>query len=153
MQRFITALLVVFWIVAAGLAPAGAEDEMCVPLGTITLEPPEGVQGQKSAVEFPHGQHFAYACQDCHHKWDKASAIVSCTTSGCHDLTAMPEKAQQGAAAEPAMRYFKSAFHENCIGCHKKLKAQLDKAEVSLSAPKVSVSGNLPTGCIECHPR
>ena len=126
-----------------------AEETFCIPLGTITLEPPSSVETRRSPVEFPHSVHFSMACQTCHHKWNGESPVVSCQTSGCHDLAELPP---QGSPATETARYYKNAFHKQCIGCHKEISAK-NKAIAMTAGPapsKLPASG--PTGCIECHP-
>lgn len=56
---------------------------------------------------------------------------------------------------DPAMkiRYFKKAYHDMCIGCHKEIK----KKNKALEASKASLGEKLaptgPTGCNQCHPK
>ena len=91
MQKSVFLMAVVVLLVSGlawGLA-AASEEEMCVPLGEITLESIAS-EAQRESVSFPHAVHFTYECQRCHHTWDNQSAIQSCTTSACHDLTEAP---------------------------------------------------------------
>ena len=121
---------------------AESEEVMCIPVRTITLDPPETVEAQRSSVEFPHPTHFAFSCQTCHHQWDGNSQVQSCTTAGCHDLDTPPEALEKTEAQTVStMAYYKTAFHAQCIGCHKTIKARNQN----------TASG--PTGCIGCHPR
>jgi hypothetical protein len=139
----------VFAVMAVvGLSAAGAAaEELCVPLDGITIEAPAGVRAERSPVEFPHGQHFSMACTQCHHKWQGTAENLNCTTSGCHDLTAAPEK----KSGIPDYRYFKNAYHSSCIGCHKQIKADNRAAEMARTVETVQRPGG-PTGCVECHP-
>jgi len=133
------------WATSAVMAEGG-EEEMCVPLGVIDLEAPEGVESRRSAVEFPHGQHFAYACQECHHMWEGDEPIRGCMTAGCHDLVERPaDKADK-------YLYFKEAYHSACIGCHKAIKVKNKKAEQSLGT-KAQLHPVGPTSCGQCHPK
>lgn len=131
--------------------------EMCVPMGIIKLKPPESVEAKRSSVEFPHSDHFAhYDCKTCHHKWEGSSKIQNCTTSECHYKdTAKPEPGMKAVKGE-AIKYYKKAFHAQCIGCHKDIIKKNKEAENSVIAdlikkPEIVVPG--PTSCIKCHPK
>ena len=129
-----------------------AEDEMCVPMGDITLSPLTQ-EAQRSEVTFPHAVHFSYSCQQCHHKWDRETPIASCGTSGCHDLAELPKDEQGRVTTDPQLkiRYYKNAYHSMCIGCHKEIKQHNQKAEaMQLAGATIKPTG--PTGCIQCHP-
>jgi hypothetical protein len=128
------------------------EETMCIPMGNILLEPPESVQATRTPVNFPHSTHFGYKCQTCHHKWETDAPVVSCTTSGCHDLTESPQKsAKDNSTKEPASRYFKTAFHQMCISCHKEMKSQNKKLEMSGKILTEKLPNTGPVGCSECH--
>ena len=135
---------------------ATAEDDgyMRVPLGSIELEPLEGVAAKESSVDFPHSLHFDFRCQRCHHKWEYDEQLQSCTASGCHDQPETPGKGQ-GKKIRPEVRvkYFKIAYHQMCITCHKSLEAENLESGMPLEPLKERVATNLPTGCIECHPK
>ena len=105
------------------LVVSGEEDaeDMCVPMGTIVLSAPDGVEQKRASVEFPHSRHFGFECQTCHHKWEGTNEIKGCMTSGCHDVTEAATKSRQGTPLRAEeIRYFKKAYHESCIGCHPK---------------------------------
>ena len=131
-----------------------ADDEMCVPMGEITLAS-LAKDAQRSDVAFPHSAHFSYSCKECHHKWNGKEAIQSCTTSGCHDL----EKAPMDKDGKPVqdkllkIRYYKNAFHANCLGCHKTIKMKNKSMEASKAALGEKLSPTGPTGCNQCHPK
>jgi hypothetical protein len=152
-------LWIAVWVLVimgyAALGTAGvSEEEMCVPMGEITLSIPETVEAQRSPVEFPHQQHFQFACQRCHHTWKGDANITGCQTSGCHDLSQSPLKAkEQAEPSVPAIRYYKSAYHSACIGCHKQIKANNQKLEMSLGELAETLPAVGPTGCIGCHPK
>ena len=133
------------WVVADE-----AEDTLCIPMGTITLEAPAGVDAQRAEVEFPHSVHFDFNCKECHHTWDGETAILSCTASGCHDLTQVPE---EGFKPGESVAYYKSAFHDACIGCHKSIKLRNKKLEKSMVSLKGELQRSGPTGCTGCHPK
>ncbi len=138
------------------LAVSGEEDaeDMCVPMGTIELGAPDGVEQKRASVEFPHSRHFGFECQTCHHKWEGTTQIKGCMTSGCHDVQEAATKSKQGTPLRAEeIRYFKKAYHESCIGCHKVMKLKNRKIEMSgkkLDGPLPSPG---PTSCIQCHPK
>jgi Class III cytochrome C family len=131
-----------------------ADDVMRVPLGKITLAP-LAQKAQRAKVTFPHAVHFNYACQKCHHKWTGKEAIQSCTTSGCHDLDKVPVDKEGHAVRDKALlaRYYKNAFHDACIGCHKAIKMKNKAMEASKASLGEKLPPTGPTGCIECHPK
>jgi len=133
------------WVVADE-----AEDTLCIPMGTITLEAPAGVDAQRAEVEFPHSVHFDFNCKECHHTWDGETAILSCTASGCHDLTQVPE---EGFKPGESVAYYKSAFQDACIGCHKSIKLRNKKLEKSMVSLEGELQRSGPTGCTGCHPK
>jgi hypothetical protein len=131
-----------------------ADDEMCVPMGEITLKPLVE-ESKRSEVVFPHAGHFSYACQRCHHKWGGEDPIVGCTTSGCHDLEKVAKTDDGKLVKDPVlkMRYYKNAFHDMCIGCHKEIKKQNKLMEASKAALGEELPATGPTGCVQCHPK
>jgi hypothetical protein len=137
--------------------PVTAEEpveNMCIPMGTIVIGPPDQVESKRTPVEFPHAIHFNYTCTTCHHKWDKETPVTSCQTAGCHDIATIPKKGgltkvDSGLSA----RYYKAAYHGNCIGCHKKIKQHNKAIEDSYRSVSVPIQKSGPTGCIECHPK
>jgi hypothetical protein len=139
-------LVTVIAFIAFGSLGA-AEDEMCVPMGDITIET-LAHEAKRSEVSFPHAVHFSYSCRECHHTWNAQEPIVGCKASGCHDLA---EK-QDSKDASLKIRYFKEAYHTKCIGCHKDIKIKNQKLEASGMKlnEKLPVAG--PTGCNQCHP-
>ncbi len=129
-------------------------DTVYLPVGTLTLSPPRGVVPSRSAVEFPHSLHFAYACKTCHHTWDSFTKVKSCSASGCHDQVAIPKnKEGKMASWPPEIRYFREAYHQNCMACHKRLETARRQLEKSGSVLKKPLPRTGPTGCIGCHPR
>ena len=127
-------------------------ESMSVPLGIITLAPPEGVEAQRAPVPFPHGTHFVYTCNTCHHQWEMDEPIQNCTTSGCHDGTESPIKAGGGKVDEELMiGYFKTAYHKMCIGCHRGIKAENKMLEKSGRVLKSRLPSAGPTSCKACH--
>ena len=140
--------------VSGAISGEGSDGEMSVPLGTITIEPPDSIEAKRSAVEFPHSLHFNFKCSECHHTWKGDAEIQGCMTSGCHDGTISPLKAkQEGQEAVPAHQYFKQAYHSQCIGCHKNIKAENKKMEKSILSADAELLPSGQTGCVQCHPR
>jgi hypothetical protein len=131
-----------------------ADDEMCVPMGEITIEPLVE-DAKRSAVAFPHAVHFSYACQECHHEWDNTSVIQSCTTSGCHDLLEAPKTDDGKPVKDPDLKilYYKKAYHDLCIGCHKDIKQKNKAMEASLVDLDEKLPPAGPTSCKQCHPK
>ena len=131
------------------------EEEMIVPMGDIVIGPPESVEPKRSAVDFPHSRHFAAVdCRTCHHTWQGTEIIKSCTTSGCHDVAVSPTKSEPGSVnPDLAIRYYKTGYHQLCIGCHKEIKVQNKQLEASFKQLKDTLTVPGPTGCIQCHPK
>ena len=131
-----------------------ADEEMCVPLGEISIAPLVE-DAKRSEVTFPHAVHFSYSCQSCHHKWDNKAPITGCTASGCHDLEQAPKTKDGKPVKDPALsaRYFKKAYHDKCIGCHKEIKQKNKTMEASVTALGDKLKPTGPTGCNQCHPK
>jgi len=129
------------------------EEEMCIPMGTLTLEPPAGVKQERASVDFPHALHFNYNCKRCHHMWDAKSEIKGCMAAGCHDQATYTKKPlRKGQYEAASMKYYKYAYHNNCRTCHVELKTERTKMEMSYEEPeKLPETG--PVGCEECHPK
>lgn len=121
-------------------------DDLCIPLGSINLAAPQGVQAKRSAVDFPHAAHFKYNCKECHHTWEYGDDIAGCMTSGCHDQTSAPKEGAKTA-------YFKQAYHQACLGCHKTIQEKNKALELSKQAVKGQLAKTGPTGCVDCHPK
>lgn len=146
------AILAIF---SFGLVIAGESGEsMCIPMGTIVIEPPDQIESKRAAVMFPHATHFSYTCSTCHHKWDRETPVLSCMATDCHDIATIPKKAE-GNKADPELssRYYKAAYHSACIGCHKEIKQQNKAIESSYRSVTTSIQSGGPTGCSECHPK
>jgi hypothetical protein len=119
-------------------------------MGNILLEAPKSVEPKRPAVNFPHAAHFEYACKKCHHTWLGTETIVGCQTSGCHDLES-PSPPGNKAASGVEMKYYKSAYHSQCVGCHKSIKKKNKNIELSGTVLKAKIMKTGPTGCVECH--
>ena len=134
--------------------PKAAVEDMCVPMGVIELKPDPSVEQKKSSVEFNHAKHLTFDCRRCHHKWEANTKIANCSTSDCHDLLKAPKRPTKYLVyTEEGIKYYKYAYHQNCIGCHKEIKIQRKKLEsVYLTAEK-ELPKTGPTSCNECHPK
>ena len=145
--------------IAGGLAAVADEKEVTmdaifVPVGRLALAPPVGVTAKRSAVAFPHSQHFDYNCKTCHHKWDGNSQVQSCTASKCHDQLSLPVKSKKARAYSlEAIRYYKYAFHQQCIGCHREIEINNKKLERSRKKITEPLQWPGPISCVGCHPR
>ena len=149
-----------FTIFIAGDLAAVAEekevtmDAIFVPVGRLALAPPVGVTPKRSAVAFPHSRHFDYNCKTCHHKWDGNSQVQSCTASKCHDRLSFSVKSEKAMDNEPErIRYYKYAFHQQCVSCHREIRTHNVKLERSRKKIKEPLQRPGPTSCIGCHPR
>ena len=130
-----------------------AVEDMLVPMGIIVLEPDPSVKQKRAPVEFHHARHFTYDCRTCHHKWEGSTKVANCTTSKCHDLLKAPKKPTKYLAyTEKGIKYYKYAYHQNCIGCHKEIKVKQEKMEM-LYKTSEKQKKNVPTSCTECHPK
>ncbi|MBW2603478.1 MAG: cytochrome c3 family protein [Deltaproteobacteria bacterium] len=159
--RVAVLFLVVVFVFGMALNVAGqnksdteeAFEDMVVPMGVIVLKPDPSVEQKRSPVEFHHARHFKYDCRTCHHKWEGNTRIANCTTSSCHDLLKSPKKPTKYLAyTENGIKYYKYAYHKNCIGCHKEIKVKQEKMEMLYKASEIKKQ-NVPTSCTECHPK
>jgi len=148
---FVAILCVVVMGLNAETVVAGQveNEELCIPLGTITISPPDGVDFKRSPVAFPHSLHFDYNCKQCHHDWTGDTEDLNCTTSDCHDSPTSLLKTDKS----DAYRYYKTAYHTQCIGCHKGIKKANEELEMSKKEIKGTLPETGPTGCIDCHPK
>lgn len=154
LAAFLCTIIVVVGGISLGIADSetasDSEETMSVPMGVLTLEPPDSVEPKRSPVEFPHARHFNYACMDCHHQWSPEDGpIQSCGTSGCHELDTPPEPAN----GDDAILYYKNAYHNLCLGCHREIKAFNKKVATTMGGAEDQIRSNGPTGCILCHPK
>ena len=127
-------------------------DSFSMPLGIITIAPPQGVDAKRAAVNFPHSLHFDQDCQVCHHGWDGSEKIQNCTTSGCHDQLEADESTRNINDPNNS-QYFLTAYHKTCFHCHldlKKQKKMLVKSGMNKEGDPQS-SKDAPVRCNECH--
>jgi nitrate/TMAO reductase-like tetraheme cytochrome c subunit len=75
-------------------------------------------------------------------------------TAGCHDLKTLPRKEDSNKVDKAlAYRYYKNAYHGQCIGCHKSMKMEIEKAAKTFASMGRPAPETGPIGCIECHPK
>lgn len=147
-------LMVTLFSASSWVSAKKTMDVVNLPVGTLTVSAPRGVAPLRSSVTFPHSLHFGYACKMCHHTWNGLTPVKGCATSGCHDQVVRP-KGKEGkvASSTPGIRYFREAYHQNCITCHKRLETERQQLEKSGRVLKKPLPRTGPTGCIGCHPR
>ena len=102
----------------------------------------------KSPVTLSHKKHsedYEGKCADCHHVykdgknvWKEGDKVQKCME--CHNEPTI--KGEKKLPKDKQKLNLKLAFHNNCQGCHKKLKKQ-DKEKYA----------KIPTTCIKCHPK
>lgn len=157
MHRIVIVFLCIATIAVGCISIVTASDnadsdngQMCIPLGMITISPPESVEAKRSAVDFPHDLHFDFACAECHHQWTPGEdQIQSCTTSGCHELETPPESDSD----DDEILYYKKAYHQLCLGCHKEIKTTNKAIAMTVGGGQDQLKVTGPTGCILCHPK
>jgi len=112
--------------------------------GVITLYADLFTTHTKGPVMFPHDKHqkeFNIACNECHHiyengknVWNKDLKPAKCET--CHtEPTVIKEKS---LSLDLQKKNLKLAFHNKCLGCHRKRKAENPELKS-------------PTTCTGCH--
>jgi hypothetical protein len=142
-------LLALVWV------PAGAQEDMIVPMGEIILKP-LGPEPRRSPVAFPHALHFDFSCRDCHHTWKGQEPILGCTAAGCHDVVEVPRDAEGRPVKDPSeqIRYYRNAYHQMCIGCHLQIAKDNEVLQATrLPGGERRLAPTGPTGCIQCHPQ
>jgi hypothetical protein len=133
---FAMVLAVVFTVVAAEVKPP---DVVNITSPKVWPNP------TKTVVPFQHKKHVEVdkiACTECHHKfvdgknvWKEGDPVESCET--CHTNGAI--KDEMKLPPDQQKLNLKLAFHNNCVGCHKKLK-------------KENPQSKAPVACTGCHP-
>ena len=113
---------------------------------TITMDSKVFGEHTKALVTFSHKKHnvdYKIACTECHHKyeggknvWKEGDPVEKC--DACHK-EAKPPAGDKSSKAEKIQKYYYTAIHENCVGCHKEMK----------KAGKPTG----PTSCTDCHPK
>ena len=108
---------------------------MELPMGTLTINPPDDVDAKRASVNFSHNLHFTQECQTCHHDWDGEEEIAGCMTSGCHEDTE-PYDGNRNINNPDNTLYYLTAYHKVCYHCHR----DQNKA-----------GQDVPIKCNECH--
>lgn len=123
MKKLLFVSLLCAALLGAFVVPAFTAD---APAGPVTFKIPAGLKVTKTMAPFTHDNH-KQDCKVCHHKWDGAAAIQSCSAAGCHDQDGKKEA-----------NTFYAAYHakgdKSCVGCHKAEKKG-------------------PKSCKDCHPK
>jgi len=155
---FLLCLLIGLLFVSGQSISGETQKEICVPLKMLLLKPPATVEARRPLVEFPHSKHLLlYSCKTCHHKWEGEEQISSCMASSCHNLTKSPEGARRKGRtwldfSEEQVKYYRNAYHKQCIVCHKQINlrniAALEEAKGE-QKPELEPTG--PTKCVKCH--
>jgi hypothetical protein len=115
---------------------------------TMTMESKLFPKHRMSLITFTHKRHnvdYKIACDNCHHVykegknvWKEGDEVKKC--DACHTEAKAP-RAKKGepklSKAEKIKKYYYSAIHENCAGCHKELKK--------------AAKPTGPTVCTACH--
>jgi len=156
---FVLCLLIGLLVVSGESFSGEAQKVVCAPLKTMLLKPPPTVKAKRPPVEFSHSKHLLlYSCKTCHHDWDGGEQVSSCTASGCHGPTKPPKGVTKMGRASwldfsvEQIKYFKNAYHKQCIVCHKQIKLR-NKAllEKSKEGPKPELEPTGPNSCRRCH--
>ncbi|MBI9075419.1 MAG: cytochrome c3 family protein [Desulfatibacillum sp.] len=153
-RYFLMFALIVFMVsglmVHAGMRVEKDNGEICAPIQTMILYPPEDVEARQPDVRFPHATHFDYSCKTCHHMWEGDSGMDACMD--CHDTT---EYVSRKAPKEEYIMYYQAAYHGLCRDCHADIgrknkeikKENLGKSEEEQAA----LLPNGPKSCRTCH--
>ena len=153
-KSVLSSLLILVVLIISGSVMADRLDAIYVPVGTLVLNPPSEIVSVRSPVSFPHSLHFIYACRKCHHKWDGLTKVKNCMAAGCHDALDPPKKSEKALDYDmDAIVYFKYAYHQRCIGCHKDIQAGNKTTENNIMMAGIKVGKNGPVGCVGCHER
>ena len=115
------------------------------PADEMVMKSPVFETHKKGIVTFTHKKHnvdYKIPCADCHHVykdgknvWKDTDPVQKC--AACHKEAKAP-KGDKTPKAEKIVKYYYSAIHANCSGCHKDLKK--------------AAKPTGPTTCKECHP-
>ena len=110
---------------------------------SITMESKVFPKHKKALVTLSHKKHnvdYKIACNECHHVikegnnvWKEGDAVQKCCE--CHTEAKAPA-GDKSSKEEKIKKYYYSAIHANCVGCHKAVKKP-----------------GAPTKCAECHPK
>ena len=130
------------------------DGELTLPVGTITIEPPDEIEPLRSSVEYPHSRHFDFNCKTCHHIWDGGAVLNGCMTSECHDVVESPKKTgKKQLDPDVEILYFKKAYHKLCLTCHSDMKKKNKEVEMAYGLSDAKILKTGPTSCLKCHPK
>ena len=152
---FVPAVVILWLFCYVPPTPAGdTVDAIILPVGTLTISAPRGIQPRRAPVPFPHSRHFDFNCKTCHHKWDGFVPVRSCAATDCHDRTTsvMQDNPQVGPNSID-VGYYKNAYHKRCIACHRRLFEEREEQAKKVTVIRETLPRTGPTGCIGCHPR
>jgi hypothetical protein len=127
--------------------------QICIPLGSLKINPPKGFVATKPSVDFPHSSHFDITCKVCHHTWDYDNQIAGCSSPGCHDLLIKEADEEKGVkGAKPSPRFFRHAYHNSCIECHRSTRRQAILKEKQEGTSETTEQLKIvPLQCEDCH--
>ena len=112
----------------------------------MTMDSKVFTKHTKPLVTFAHRKHnqdFKIACMECHHVfkdgknvWKEGDQVQRC--EACHSEAKPPtgKDAPSMSKQEKIKKYYYTAIHENCVGCH---KAEKKKGK------------HAPSACKDCH--
>ena len=145
-KRLLTILAVIAFMSAVVLLGLSAAEQEVPDVVVIKAE--LWKNHTKSPVTLSHKKHseeYGGKCVECHHVfkdgknvWKEGDKVQKCME--CHNEPTI--KGEKKLPKDKQKLNLKLAFHNNCQGCHKKLKKQ-DKKKYA----------KIPTTCIKCHPK
>ena len=144
-KRFLTILAVAGLICSvAFLGLSGAAEQKAADV--MDIQATLWKTHTKGPVKFTHKKHaeeYGSKCDECHHVyekdknvWKEGDEVQKCQE--CHNEATI--KGEKKLSKDKQALNLKLAYHNNCQGCHRKLKKQ-DKEKY----------GKIPTTCIKCH--
>ena len=79
--------------------------------------------------------------------------ITGNTTGTTGKITTISVTFSDNVEVTGAILYYKTAFHQMCIGCHKEMRIINTELEMSYRRLDRELPRTGPTGCIQCHPK
>jgi hypothetical protein len=103
-------------------------------------------EAESHSVTYKHQAHiseYRISCFHCHHTLEPGAAAVEETCADCHTNTDLRGyyKAEPSGSQEKRLEYHILALHDQCINCHKEIKANNRFAVTP------------PVACWKCHVR
>jgi cytochrome c553 len=148
-KRLLTVLAVIAFLSGVVFSSlGGAADKQEAP-DTIEILAKLWTKHTKGPVKLEHKKHneeYKIKCTECHHVYDEKDKKKNTWKEGdkvkkcmeCHNEATI--KGEKKLPKDKQALNLKLAYHNNCQGCHKKLKKE-DKEKYS----------KIPTTCIKCH--